>query len=39
MIDARIPVEIGLKRHFGSILTVMGLSTPVKESALERLIT
>jgi hypothetical protein len=30
MIDARIPVEIGLKGYFGSILAAMGSSTPVQ---------
>jgi Fe-S cluster assembly ATPase SufC len=42
MIDARILVEIGLKRHFGSILAVMGSNTSAKGSSaptLERLIT
>jgi len=33
MIDARILVEIGLKRHFGSILSVMGSNTSTKGSS------
>jgi hypothetical protein len=30
MTDAKIPVEIGLKGHFGSILAAMGSSVAVE---------
>jgi hypothetical protein len=33
MIDARIPVEMGLKGHFGSILVAIGSSTSAKSSS------
>jgi hypothetical protein len=39
MTDGRIPVEIGLKGHFGSMLVAMGSSAPLARLALECITT